>query len=170
MSEVEDIGHAIGINMNTGSVTTSGGEVIPGLGSAGCRHARGAIAGSLGQLEMTSVPPAKTALQIATGWHNWHHRTSPMVANAPGNVVVEDLQAARLTGRERGTAAELVRDVSVKAWLNWEILATSRGKPAPEPEYRAHRVVAVPCTFTSQSCATCRATGARSRMILDRVH
>jgi len=101
---------------------------------------------------------------------DWHHRTSRALANAAGTIVIEDLQPVRMTRSAKGTAAKPGRNVSAKAGLNREILATGWGSLRRMLEYKAHRVIAVDPRHTSQTCAACGHVDARSRRTRDRFH
>ena len=102
--------------------------------------------------------------------HNWHHRTSCKLANAAGTIVVEDLETSRMTRSAKGTVTKPGRNVSAKAGMNREILATGWAALRRMLEYKAHWVIAVDPRFTSQTCAACGHVDARSRRTRDRFH
>ena len=173
----EDNGHAIGIDMNAGQVATSDGAVIaaPDTGRLKARVKRyqkqlaRQRRGSR-RRERTRARLAKTKRRIATVRHNWHHRTSRVLANAAGTIVIEDLETSRMTRSAKGTVTKPGRNVSAKAGMNREILATGWAALRRMLEYKAYRVIAVDPRYTSQTCAACGHVDARSRRTRDRFH
>ena len=167
----EDNGHAIGIAMNAGQVATSDGTVIPAPDTGRLKARAKRYHTQLArQRDRTRARLAKTRRRIATVRHNWHHRTSRELANAAGAIVVEDLETARMTRSATGTATKPGRNVSARAGMNREILATGRAALRRMLGYKAYRVIAVDPRFTSQTCAAGGHVDARSRRTRDRFH
>ena len=163
--------------MNAGQVATRDATVIPGPGSGRLKaHAKRSHKQLARQRrgsrrrDRTRARLRKTRRRIATVRHNRHHRTSHELANAAGTIVIEDLETARMTRSATGTAGEPGRNVSARAGMNREILATGWAALRRMLEYKAYRVIAVDPRCTGQSCAACGHVDARSRRTRDRCH
>lgn len=95
------------------------------------------------------------------------HKLSHRLATRHGLVAVEDLDVGALTRSARGTLIEPRHSVRAKAGLNREILERGWGELRRQLAYKCRwygsRLVPVPAAFTSQTCAACEVTDARSR-------
>ena len=167
-TERPDNGTVTGLDMNTGQVATSDGEIIhaPDMGRLEARHKRlqrkmsRQRKGSK-RRERTRRRHARTIRSIAMKRRNWQHHVSRKLAS--GTVVVEDLSARGMTRSAKGTVEKPGTRVRQKAGLNRAILATGWSDLRQMLDYKAPHLIAVSPTHTSQTCAECGTADVASR-------
>ena len=145
-----DNGHKIGVDMNVGQVATSEGEIIPmpDLAKLEARKRRYQrrldkrhVPGS-NRYKATRRKLARTCRRIRNARAAWQHETSRRLADSAGTVCVEALDIPDML--ESGNTA-LSRGIGSSAW----------GGLIRKLGYKAHRLVAVPPMYTSQTCSEC---------------
>ena len=162
LAEPVDNGLAIGVDMNCGQVATSTGHIldVPDVSRLEARRKRyqrrmdrcrkGSKRRALMKRRM-----AKAARRKRNIGRNWRHRTSRLLADSAGLVVVEDLEVAGMTRSAKGTKEKPGKNVKAKTGLNRSILATGWGELRRMIEYKAARTIAVDPRNTSRTCHKC---------------
>ena len=170
LPQAADDGQVTGVDMNAGQVATSDGVLhrMPDMGrlEAQQRRRQRTVArrkrGSKRRARAVRQL-AKTRRKIANKRHDWHHKTSRIIADGAHTIVIEDLKTANMTKSARGSVEEPGRNVKQKAGLNRVILSTGWGHLRLVLAYKAGRLIAVDPRHTSQTCAACGVVDNRSR-------
>lgn len=165
-----DNGLAVGMDMNCGQVATSTGHLLHQPDTLTleakkkryqrqmARRKKGSNRRALARHRMT-----KTQRKIAAIRHDWHHRTSRMLADTAGLVVIEDLNPSAMTRSAKGMKGKPGKNVRQKAGLNREIQNTGWSALRRMVEYKAAQMEAIPPMYTSQTCHRCGNVDAANR-------
>lgn len=168
--ERTDNGLAVGVDMNCGQVAVSTGHLLHQpdtrtLEAKKKRYQRQMTRRKKGsnRRALSRHRLVKTQRKIAAIRHDWHHRTSRMLADTAGLVVLEDLKPSIMTRSAKGTKGKPGKNVRQKAGLNREIQNTGWSALRQMIEYKAAQVEAVPPMYTSQTCHRCGNVDAANR-------
>ena len=150
----EDNGLAVGIDMNSGQVAVSTGDILwhPDISRLEARRRRyqrrmaRCQKGSMRRRKSRHLA-AKTSRRIAHARSNWHHGVSRVLGDTAGLVVVENLRVKAMTRSAKGTADAPGTNVRQKAGLNRGILNTGWGGLRQKLEYKT-RVMEVRAAYT----------------------
>ena len=156
----QDDGSLIGVDMNAGQVAASDGIIhrapdMRRLEARKRRYQRMIARRKRGsrRRERARQRLARTARRIAMKRRDWQHRTSRRIAASAHTVAVEALGPAAMTRSGNRQKAGLNRVVRDTGWAGLRQMLA----------YKAARLVAVNPAYTSQTCAECGVTDARSR-------
>ena len=166
-----DNGLAVGVDMNTGQVAVSTGDILrmPArlkmLEARKKRYQRMMARRKKGSNRRAKARhlKAKTERRIANLRHNWQHQVSRQIADTAGVVAIENLNTKGMTASAKGTVDNPGKNVKAKSGLNREISNTGWSQLRQMLEYKAAHVVAVNPAYTSQTCHECGVADAANR-------
>ena len=165
-----DDGRTLGADMNLRQVSTHTGAMLaaPNLARLEARRRRYQRMsarrkdGSKRQARARHLA-AKTSRAIAQQRRAWRHRTTRVLADSAGLIVLEDLNVRAMSTSAKGTVDEPGTHVKAKAGLNRDIRATGWTEMRAMLAYKANAIELVPAPYTSQRCAACGHSATENR-------
>ncbi|MCG5464276.1 transposase [Micromonospora sp. MED01] len=128
-------------------------------------HQRGEPASN--RLHRTYDQIASVRARVKRRRYDWQHKTTTVLADRYGIVVVEELRVRNMTRSARGTVEEPGVNVRQKAGLNRVMLNEAHATTVELLTYklmeRGGQLVKVPAAYTSQTCSACGQRDQESR-------